>query len=139
MTEDKRHTLKAFLDVIIPADESPSASALRVDIAIVAKSARDRRFLALLWRGCDWLDKQAKSLFGIRLFHLLDESMRQKIVSFAAESSEGSLPAIFFERLRRETFFYYYGNPLSWKSIDYDGPPQPSGFPDHSKPPGFSP
>lgn len=137
LTEDKRQTLKAFLDVIIPADESPSASALQVDMAILGKSAGDRKFLVLLGRGCDWLDKQAKKLFNIRQFYLLDEGMRQKIVSVAAENLEGSLPRFFFESLRRDAFFYYYGNPLSWKSIGYDGPPQPSGFPDHSSPPGF--
>lgn len=41
--------------------------------------------------------------------------------------------ARFFRTLKWEMFDAFYSNPISWKMIGYQGPPQFSGYPDYGK------
>jgi hypothetical protein len=52
--------LSAFLDVLLPEDESPSASQLAVDAQILAEAAGNSNVSRLLDTGSAWLDLQAK-------------------------------------------------------------------------------
>lgn len=131
-------TLATYLDTFIPADETPSATAMGVHKQIIATAATDYRFRRLLHRGCSWLDEQAEKL-GAESFAQLNDGAREQIVARAAADVQDSLPGVFFERLRREAFFHYYGHPLSWAGFPYAGPPQPKGYLDYSLPPRLSP
>lgn len=131
-------TLAAYLDTFIPADETPSATALGVHNEIIATAAADYRFRRLLHKGCSWLDGQARIL-GAEGFAQLNDGGREQIVALAAAEAQDSLPGILFERLRREAFFHYYGHPLSWAGFPYAGPPQPKGHLDYYLPPRLSP
>ena len=41
----------------------------------------------------------------------------------------------FFQQFRYLTMRLFYSDPKVWKSLSYDGPPQPKGFMDYSEPP----
>ena len=129
-------TLKAYVDVLIPADETtPSATALDVDkqLLIVAKSERD--YQRLLERGLDWLNTRARANFG-EDFRDLDDGKREAVVRQAAAAPYGALPRVFFERTRADAFSLYYSRPPSWRGIAYyRGPPQPLGFLDYARAP----
>ena len=129
-----RETLGAFLDTLIPADESPSATQLGVTDKIMPLLAKNPRFTELVTEGCRWLDDQAQQRQG-RNFFLLSNPAREEVVELASRSAPGSLPRRFFDQLRANGFFYYYANPQSWASLDYEGPPQPRGFPEYTQAP----
>ncbi|MFO1195560.1 MAG: gluconate 2-dehydrogenase subunit 3 family protein [Burkholderiaceae bacterium] len=126
-------TLRAYVDTLIPADETPPGSALGVDRALLAKGVR-RDYARLLELGLAWIDRAALAAHGQR-FHLLGEAARDAIVGRAAAADAGSLPRVFFVRTRADAFHHYYGQPASWRDLGaYAGPPQPRGFPDFAAP-----
>ena len=128
-------TLRAYVDVLIPADETPSATALDVDKQILVVARGHRNYQRLLDLGLDWLNMQARAKHG-RNFPELAEGDREAVVRQAADAPNKTLPRIFFERTRADAFHFYYGRPESWRGIaHYRGPPQPLGFMDYAEPP----
>jgi hypothetical protein len=127
--------LKAYLDILIPADETPSASQLGVDREVLTKGHNNADYQRLLIFATSWLDEQARQR-GKRDFVSLDLSARESIVARAAEADNESLENLFFEITRTDAFLHYYARPESWHGIaDYRGPPQPVGFMDYYLPP----
>ncbi len=122
-----------FLDTLIPADATPSATQLDIDKRLLAVP-RAAAGATLLAEGCAWLDAQARAL-GKSGFAALTEAQRETIVARAAAAAPGSLPNIFFNRMRSDAMRVYYATPEPWAALGYDGPPQPRGFPDHARAP----
>ncbi|MGD2083834.1 MAG: gluconate 2-dehydrogenase subunit 3 family protein [Chromatiales bacterium] len=128
-------SLRAYVDTLIPADETPSGTSLHVDRQLLRVAGKQRDYQRLLQLGLDWLNAQARAQYG-RDFPRLDDEGREAIVGRAAAASYETLPRTFFERTRADAFFHYYGRPESWQRIaHYRGPPQPLGFLDYTRPP----
>lgn len=134
VTPEETKTLSSYVDTLIPPDITPAASQLNVPQMIISKSKSDRKYRRLIKKGCHWLDKQA-GYFNADSFAMLNEQNREHIVKIASEGERDSLHGIFFERMRLDAFFCYYGIVESWKGLGYEGPPQPKGFPDYTLPP----
>ena len=132
--EDRLRALPSYLDTLIPADRwSPAATAVSVDRRIVEKSRADDAYHRLLTDGCDLLDETARRFAGDE-FAAIAEDRRETIVGYLAAAPAGSAPRAFFEATRRDAFRFYYARPESWAALGFDGPPQPTGFPDHAGP-----
>ncbi len=129
----ERETLEAFLDALIPPDETPGALQLGVAGKILAEASEDNQYRRLIRKGCAWLDRKAKES-GRAEYAALGERAREKVAEEAAVAPEGSLARIFFERVRSDAFFHYYARPASWAGLGYKGPPQPDGYPDYVAP-----
>lgn len=128
-------TLRAYVDVLIPADETPSASQLGVDREMLAKGRNSVDYRNVLVYATSWLDEQARGR-GNRDFVSLDLPARESVVARAAAADRESLENLSFEITRTDAFLYYYARPESWRGItDYRGPPQPLGFMDYYLPP----
>lgn len=132
---DPLASLGAFLDTLLPADESPSATQLGVEEHIRAQGARDASFGRLLEHGCRWLDEQAQR-DGAVSFNGANESLRIVIVSRAAEARPRTAPRLFFEYLQSDAFHYYYADPASHTGLGFSGPPQPAGYAHFDRPMG---
>jgi hypothetical protein len=126
--------LPPFLDTLLPADTTPSASQLEVDKAIEAVAKRQSPLAELLSLGCTWLDNQARQRGGEN-FATLEEATREQLVAQAEASPPGSLPATFFQVSLALAYRHYYARRESWIGLGFSGPPQPIGFPDHAQPP----
>jgi hypothetical protein len=126
--------LAPYLDTLIPADSTPSASQLGTDQAIIDLARRRDRSARLLGLGCAWLDQQA-SKRGAEDFAALPQAERNAIVALAEGSPRYSLPKTFFAFTQQQAFSHYYAQPAAWQGLGFDGPPQPVGFPDFAKPP----
>ncbi len=133
--QDELRTLTYYLDTLIPADQTPNATALGVDKHIVAAATLDHRLRRLIKTGCAWLDAQANDHYGVENFSSLSESQREQVVALAAAERAGTPQRVFFERLRQDAFFHYYAQPASWADLSYAGPPQPKGHLDFYLPP----
>lgn len=128
-------TLAAYVDVVIPADLTPSGTALGVDKQLVIAARERREYQQLLDWGVAWLNNQAQARHG-RNFAELDEAGRDAIVAQAAAAEYNTRPRVFFEWTRTKAFFHYYARPESWRGIvQYRGPTQPSGLLDYALPP----
>jgi len=126
-------TLGAWLDTLIPADETPSATQLGVDRMMLAVERRDPDYRIVLDFGRKWLDKQARAQ-GAADFAALDATDRGAIAARAAAAGD-SPEYYFFLSTRDEAFAFYYQQPESWPGLGYGGPPQPLGYMDYMRKP----
>jgi hypothetical protein len=130
--------LQTWVDTLLPADaHSPGAGELGVHTHIADKAAGNAAALKLVRAGCQWLEQQAQQR-GKQAFAELNEQSRAKVVELAENSPTNSLPRVFFDYTREDTYLYYYACPESWAMLDYPGPPQPLGFTDFTRPPKAS-
>jgi hypothetical protein len=127
--------LVPYLDTLIPADSTPSASQLGTDQVIIALARRNEGIARLLDRGCAWLDQQAAER-GAADFADLPQAGRDALIVLAEQSPAGSVPQAFFAFTQQQVFNHYYAQPAAWQGLGFDGPPQPRGFPDFAQPPG---
>ncbi|QWR76232.1 gluconate 2-dehydrogenase subunit 3 family protein [Candidatus Magnetomonas plexicatena] len=133
LTKDETETLRAYFDVLIPTDESPSASALNIDKILITEIEKDKTLLQHTKKTCKWLNSYSTG--STQLFISLNDDNRQILVKRVAESAEGTAHRIFYESTLKMAFFHYYSNPVSWKFLHYNGPPQPNGFMNYSETP----
>lgn len=127
-------TLGAWLDTLIPADETPNATQLGVDKLLIAAARSDGDYLALLTFGRIWLDLQARQ-HGVSGFAALDANAREAVAARAAGSRPGSTQRRFFDATLQDALTYYYQQPASWPGLGYTGPPQPLGYMDYTRAP----
>ena len=128
------YTLGAWLDTLIPADETPSATQLGVDRLLIVAASDNRDYRTLLAFGQIWLDSQAR-LRGAPDFAALDAGGREAVATQAAGARAGSALRRFFDVTRQDTITRYYQQPGSWPGLGYSGPPQPLGHPDYTRSP----
>jgi hypothetical protein len=128
-------TLRVWLDILIPADETPSASQLGVDRILLGKGREDDSYRQGLAYGVTWLDRQARAL-GKQDFLSLDDSERLAIAKRAAAAGLDTPQGQFFAVTRADAFRYYYARPEGWRGLaGYRGPPQPLGYMKYYRPP----
>lgn len=129
--------LRGFLDTLLPADGTASATELGVDRLLLEQAADDPALARLIALGCDWLDQAARR-HGKPDFPSLSEPRREALLAEAEQATIGSVPGAFFHTLRHHAFGHYYADPRTWTALGYTGPPQPIGFPDFAEPPKVS-
>ncbi|NOX08910.1 MAG: gluconate 2-dehydrogenase subunit 3 family protein [Gammaproteobacteria bacterium] len=131
----QQNTLRAFIDVLLPEDETPSASQLGIDEEILTRVANHPNYTRLLHGGLAWLDKMAYAQYNRRGFTLLTQAQREAIVRMAEATKMPSAQRLFFEQIRKDSFLFYYSHPQSWSNLGFNGPPQPAGFIDYTQAP----
>jgi hypothetical protein len=125
-------TLVAFIDALIPADITPSASQLKLHQTLLLYAKEIKNYPELIQLGCQWLDNQA-DLINQQPFLRLSVEQQNLIIKKAANSVELSIPAQFFSHIRQDLFRFYYANPASWSGLDIS-PPQPTGYLSYFRP-----
>jgi len=117
-------TFVAFCDTLVPADAlTPSASALGVPKAILADLEGQPHGQRLLGAGCDWLDRECGGDFAAAPEAMRDAAL-QNMQAMPWESPAGR----FFGVMRNTVMADYYAQPLAWRGLALDRPPQPLGF-----------
>jgi hypothetical protein len=159
---DHQYALVATLAaLIVPTDEDAGATEAGVVDYIDELVAQSEREQATYVDGLAWLDEFSQEQHD-RDFLSLDvreqidlvrsayeaEAMRNRSISGFLERVDrkidkiwddlvgvGHVPKRFLSQVRRDVFYGYYSNPVSWKVVGYYGPPQPVGYPDYAGPP----
>jgi hypothetical protein len=125
---------RAFVDTLIPADSTPSATQLGLDRALEQHAESIENYPRLLALGCEWLDTTATRLHGAS-FDRLKLTQQEAVVTLAETSPENSIPRMFFDRVRFDLMGLYYAAPASWDGLGISSPPQPAGYPDFARAP----
>jgi hypothetical protein len=124
---DAERTLRTFVvfcDTLVPADAlTPAASALGVPKEILADLQGQPLGERLLVAGCDWLDRECRGDFAAASEALRDAAL-EKMQAMPWESPAGR----FFVVMRNTVMADYYAQPLAWRGLALDRPPQPLGF-----------
>ena len=117
-------TFTAFCDTLVPADAlTPSASALGVPKAILGDVQGNPLAERLLAAGCDWLDAECRGDFAAAP-EAARHAALERMQAMPWESPAGR----FFLVMRNTVMADYYVQPLSWRGLALDRPPQPLGF-----------
>jgi hypothetical protein len=142
--------------LIVPSDDGPGATeagvADYIDRLVHGSEKKQKEYA----KGLNWIDGASQKQYGkvfinltikeqIELladiskvyrhtYRLLDRISR-KIDEFWNDLFGFGKNARFFITIRKDVFYGYYSNPVSWKVVGYYGPPQPAGYEDYSEPP----
>jgi hypothetical protein len=68
-------------------------------------------------------------------FHALDEKDRDAVLRWMDGLPKEKSRGFFFTKFRAMVIGLYYTSPEVWKTLRYNGPPQPKGFTDYHLPP----
>jgi len=134
LTVSQQATFIAFVDTLIPEDQTPSASGLGLDKKLIVHAQTVHNYLSLITLGCQWLDQQAQAKARVTFSRLTDEH-RQHVVSLAEMSASGSIAKQLFDHVRADLFEFYYSHPTVWTSLNLHGAPQPYGYLDYTQAP----
>jgi hypothetical protein len=126
--------LRLLIDTLVPADESPGAVELGIHTAIETSVRRHANYQELLLNGVAWLDRESERRFQARFSELAGED-REFLLTVAETSPRTSAQRQLFTVLRNDVMQRYYTHADAWAQLGYQGPPQPLGFMDYSKPP----
>lgn len=129
--------LEAYVDTLLPRDETPSGAELNVQGTLLERAARDVQYQSLLYEGLRWFDNTSLNLRGDP-FAISSDEVRAAVVSRAEQTGAGQLPWIFFTITRADAFQAFYAQPESWPGLGLVRPPQPFGYIEHNKPPNES-
>jgi Gluconate 2-dehydrogenase subunit 3 len=117
-------TFVAFCDTLVPADAlTPAASALGVPKAILADVKGHPLGERLVAAGCDWLDVACGGDF-VSAAEAERNAALERMQAMPWESPAGR----FFVVMRNTVMADYYVQPLAWRGLALDRPPQPLGF-----------
>jgi len=130
--------LPVYLDTLMPADETPSATNLQVDRKLLHRADNETRYFRLLVRGCQWLEQTAQEEYA-EPFSEISEDQRILIVQRMSAMKHRTLAHEFFRQVQADLFTHYYSHAASWKNLGMDHPPQPLGYPDYHQSPGQHP
>lgn len=108
--------LPVFLDTLIPADESPSASDLQVDGKLLKRVEQDPSYAKLLEYGCVWLEQNSNREYQ-KSFWQITHQQRHQIVILLASKHPSNNAHRFFTRVQRDSFELYYSDPESWQGL----------------------
>lgn len=125
--------IQVCLDLLIPADDTPSATTLDVDIQLRDEVDVNPQIKATLREGVFWLTYKAMER-GRGDFSSLDETEQIALLTLAEMADPGSIEQLFFSCLRNRAFYHYYASPSAFNIPGYHTSPQPVGYPGHSKP-----
>ncbi len=114
----------AFCDTLVPADAlTPAASALGVPRAILDDVRGDALAERLVGAGCAWLDAECAGDFA-RAAEAARVAAALRMQAMPWESPAGR----FYQVMRNTVMADYYAQPVAWRGLALDRPPQPLGF-----------
>jgi hypothetical protein len=97
-------TLSAFLDVLIPKDETPSASELNTHTKIIAHGYRIENYIVLLQQGLAWLDRQSVTYF-MKPYAALSTREQERVTYLASTQDAPSIVQLFFSLIKNDALF----------------------------------
>ncbi|WP_439103952.1 gluconate 2-dehydrogenase subunit 3 family protein [Celeribacter marinus] len=121
--------LTRLVDVIVPKDETPSASELNVHTYLVTLGDQIDNYALLLREGSAWLEASSQKKFN-KAFVTTTASEADQVLRLAMRYPELHLPRVFAARMVQDVLKIYYAIPATWPSLGFDGPIQPAGFSD---------
>lgn len=109
-----------LLDLLIPADDSPSASQLNIHQDLL----NNHKYLKLTKKSLNSINSMSRVLHNKTFEQLTTEQSNQTIQVLFDDASKGPLFSYFYQQCLE----LYYAKPESWQQSPITTPPQPLGF-----------
>ncbi len=121
--------MEALTNAIMPDTEGLGIyEKLREAILKRAETAR------LCAAGLEAMERYSRQKYG-KSFHSLEETQKENVLRWMDGIPREEFQGFFFMRFRETVLAVYYTSPEVWKTLRYNGPPQPRGFIDYYLPP----
>ena len=127
LARDAATLLLAVADVIVPAEgEAPAASGIDFMPMLEdwVRSSPERTQIYAMW----WpvFERALRDRITLVAGRPDPDALERALDAWHREYQQpcASIPARFFEQLRRDTLRVYYASPAGWRSIGYRGPAQ---------------
>ena len=124
----------ALIDTFVPADETPGAIDLGIDLPILARIRTNQKYLNVIEQMFDDLNTLMQEQHEKR-FEVATLAQRTDVVSRILYSSVQYKDAkIQLSSLRTSTLSMFYSSEAAFEMLDYH-PPSQGGYPDYARPP----
>ena len=134
LTDDEQESLRFYLELLIPEDETPGATAAGIDRRLFERCTKQPYYRKTLREGLIRLSTMAAERFQ-QPFHRLSPAQAEQLITASEQAGADSLERILFIQLREDAFIDYYAQSTHWSSLCYQGPPQPMGYLNSRLPP----
>ena len=125
LDRDTQRTMEAAAEALVPG--SRALGIRRAFMAIMRNDPGTAGFLdAGLWN----LEAVSRALTKKSFHELKDREEIDKVLNHVARHN-----IIFLKKFRDTVIQLHYSNPAVWRTLGYEGPPQPRGFMDYASPP----
>ncbi len=108
----------------------PGAGSIGMKEKLMNYFRRDKGGATFFDAGFWNLESISKAAFKKSFCDLDNKEEVEKVLKHASVRNR-----LFFNQFRTLVIKFYYGDPVVWKKLSYDGPPQPKGFMDYAEPP----
>ena len=125
--KNRPSTLGAFLDTLIPSDETASATEAGILNPYLEWLDDDSFFKEVSFQVSNWLNEEAL-LISEKTFTLLEEVSRIRLLTELETLPIYTVGRTFFDSSRNQAFSLYYSRQESWQSLVLSRPPQPIGY-----------
>lgn len=123
--EDTQKNMVKLAEVLVPGSEK-----LGIKDKVMNLVRNDKGTAGFLDAGFWNIDALSRAKFDKPFYALEKREDTEAIVKHVSVRNK-----TFFLQFKGIVMKFYYSNPTVWKKLSYNGPPQPRGFMDYSKPP----
>lgn len=117
--------MEKLAEVLVPGSKGTKIKSKMMDY--LQKHKEIATFLdAGLWN----LDSLSRKVYNIPFFSLTKQEDIDRLIRNEIRNNRS-----FYTEFRQLVIVLYYADPMVWKKLSYNGPPQPKGFLDYSEPP----
>lgn len=122
-----------FCDAVIPADETPSASDLKIDDVLFSELQKYKSFRSWPGKLEKWLLDNSLAVFEKGLDEISDDQFEELVAQFANDKKHFLFTGFNFSR--HTLMKQYYSNEASWIGLTEYHAPQPLGYMNFTKRP----
>ena len=123
--ENTQKVMEALAEALVPGSRE-----INIKEKVMSYVDRNRGAATFFDAGLWNLDSQSKTRYKKHFYNLKDKENIDTLLNYVKIKN-----AMFFNQYRYLIVRLYYSDPIAWKKLSYNGPPQPKGFMDYSEPP----
>jgi len=123
--EDTQKVMEALAEALIPGSRE-----MNIKDRVMNYVNRDRAAATFFDAGLWNINSISRSKYKQPFYNLKDKENIDTLLKYVKGKN-----APFFNKFRYLIIRLYYSDPVVWKKLSYNGPPQTKGFMDYSKPP----
>ena len=128
--ESTLKTMEALTEAIMPGVKS-----FNINEKIITYLNSRYHTARLFTAGLKAIEKYSEKKYG-KSFYSLQSEEKDAVLKWMSSLPVERWERTFFIDYRQVVLERYYTSPEAWKTLNYNGPPQPKGFMDYHLPPG---
>ena len=123
--DETQKVMEALAEALVPG-----AKEINIKSKVMEYVSKDRGFGSFLDAGMWNIDSLSRSKYKKPFYELTKKDEINHLIEYIKVKNSP-----FFNQFRYLVIRIYYSDPITWKKLAYNGPPQTKGFMDYAEPP----